>query len=142
MNLKKLVKELNKVFNEWGIRFNTEIKRTDSGEKVQATANLTLKGADDDIYADFNFYPNGVCQYLFTFDKLAKTPKTLDLVNTFNEEALWFKAFIDDKFLRLSHIMLNMTEDMVAVYTDRVLDNLTDDDLKEYLLPLTRLTEE
>lgn len=141
MNLKKTVKELNRTFKSWGINFDVNIEKTKSGnETVKATASLTLKGVDDDIFANFHFYPSGACEYLFTFDKLSKNAQTLDLANTFNEESIWFKAYIDDEYLRLSHIVFHMTEDKVAEYTDRILTNLADDDLKEWLLPLTDLT--
>lgn len=141
MNLKKVVKILNKVFKGWGIDFNVDIKRLNNGvQKVEATADLTLKGHDDDIYACFSFYENGMCEYLFTFDKLEKNIETLNLLSDFNTEALWFKAYIDGEYLRLSNVAFNMKEDIVETYTDRVLEKMADDLVKEYLSPLTQLT--
>ena len=144
MNLKKVVKELEKVFKVWGISFGVGIKPTDSGGvKVEASANLTLKGHDDEIYAYFTFYPNGVSEYSFTFDKLEKNEETLGLVNKFNEEVLWFNAYIDDEYLQLSHLTLGISEKTVAAYTHAVLDNLAnDEDVAKHLTPLTKLTVE
>lgn len=141
MNLKKVIKALNKLFNRWGIDFDINTKRLNNGrEKVEATSSLTLKGYDDNIYARFSFYETGVAEYLFTFDQLVKNSETLNLVNTFNEESLWFKAFIDDKYLQITHTVLNMEDDQVADYTNSILEEMADDGMKEYLTPLTMLT--
>ncbi len=136
MNIKKAEKTLRKAFKTFGIDFDFEVEK----DHIKATCSLTLKGCDDDIYASFLFYEFGGCQYCFTFDKIEKSTHTLTLVNEFNENVLWFKAYIDDDYLRLEHPVRYMTDDALEEYTLRILQSMTDDDLKKYLFPLTSLT--
>ena len=138
MNLQKAVKILSGVFKDWKLDF--EVVHEAGDKRVKATGEFTISGHDDHVFARFSFYESGVSEYRFIFDKLTKTANTLQLVNAFNSETPWFKAFIDDDYLNVSHVVCYMTEDALAEYTERVLSNLVDDDVKEFLVPLTKLT--
>ena len=138
MNLKKAVKTLGRVFKEWGLDFTVTLEA--DKDRVRATNELTIDGHDDHVFADFRFYDGGAAEYLFTFDKLERNAETLALVNSFNEEIPWFKAYIDDEYLRLSHVVCNLTEDNLADYTSHILSDLVDEDVKAKLIPLTVLT--
>lgn len=139
MNLKKTVKVLNRVFKEWGLEFEVELEP--GNKRVRATDSLSIDGFDDDIFADFRFYESGACEYLFTFDKLWKEESTLALVNDYNANSVWFKAYLDEEYLRITHTVCNLTDDALEQYTNRILAYMVEEDNKKILYPLTELTQ-
>ena len=139
MNIKKAKKVLEKFFSDWDI--TVEYDLTD--ERLTAKSrNVNAKPYDDDIFISILIYPSGFVAYNFYFDYLTKNAQVLDLLNSFNENVIGLKASVsnEDGGLTITHEAEAVTEDVIDIYTNRVLNDLLDDDTVKYLLPLTELT--
>ncbi len=130
---------LKKVLNdEFGLdEFKYEMN--DNGDLI-ATNSITIKAFDDDIYCRFRLTEDDLVVYSFTFDKLEKTDRALRLINTFNENCMFFKAHCDDEYLKIQHVAYVLNEDDLEEYTTQVMNALVGDHVKEYLEPLCDLT--
>lgn len=102
---------------------------------------------DDSVYARFTVYENGNSRAIFTFDSLEPTPTALQKINDFNENSVWFKAYItkrgETNFLELQFINLGFdgnTEEDAANAIGFALNELLDDYTLEDLKPLTELS--
>ena len=137
MTLREVELALEEFFRSIGLDFKLAADETG----LHASHRIALKGYDDDIAAGLTYYPNGVCSFHFIFDRLETNFMTLLLLNTFNHNAYGFKAYIDENdYLTIAYEVEGLAAEDVVNFAESVLDDLADDDLKKYLLPLTELT--
>ena len=99
-----------------------------------------MNGFDDDIYCQFRFYEDGLVSYCFTFDKLEESADVLQKINNFNKNVVFFKAYLEDGFLRIDHVCYEMNEKTLEEYTKGIFRQMIAEKTKEYLRPLTALT--
>ena len=117
-----------------------EYEQDDEYVTVSASG-VTLKNHDDDIYVEISAYTGGGCTMRAVFDKIDKTTSALSLLNDFNEDSFYFKAYIrDDGYLTVKHAFIVLDEssykDCASEFLGRVA-GLADN---EILQKLTRLT--
>ncbi len=126
-NLTKALKYLQKGINKRYPDFDFEYGFEDDCFKAVATG-LTLKGIDDDIFISIRGYRSGGIMFTLIFDTLPLTARNLDLVNTFNEEDPYFKAYISEEknYLKLENFHLcyeeSEFESAVGEFFARVVD--------------------
>lgn len=128
-----LKEELNKKF---GLDF--EYKMIDG--HLEAKNEITIKGFDDGIYCQFRLYESGVVSYCFTFDKIEMTGRVMVLVNNFNANFPFLKAYLENGYLRIDHVVYNMRNEDLGEYTSGIMSEIISDKCKKYLTPLTELT--
>ena len=73
-----------------------ELDNDSTNEKTIFTANITCDEYDDEIYVKVIVYNSGSIHVFFTFDKIEVSLKTLLMINTFNDETSWLKAYITE----------------------------------------------
>ena len=140
LKLNKAEKILNKVFKNYGgggLEFEYEYEENG----LVARCDLTLKGCDDGILASFKFFTGGNVALDFYFDHLEANAHTLSLLNDFNNNVYYLKAFISDKgYLVVSAPVEYLNLDTLDETMARVMNEFIDDDVQKYLFPLTELT--
>lgn len=120
------------------LKFDYEI--ADEGKRSTASANLTLGGTAS-VYVFFNAYPGGGAWFRAVFDKIEKSPAVLSLINDFNDDNLFFKAYVTEKgYLELDHFFVADTEDTYRYYAGEFLSRLAKLASHETLKKLTDLT--
>ena len=139
MNLKKAKKIVEKVT---GKVLDLEFTFPMVNGHLEAKSSITMNGFDDDIYCQFRFYEDGLVSYCFTFDKLEESADVLGLINTFNKNVPFFKAYIEDGFLRIDHVCYEMSEKNLEEYTKGIFRQMINETTKEHLRPLTELTHD
>lgn len=134
----------NRFCQDWD---HVEIKLRDASANVYRL-NMELvaeKYFDDGIYVSITMYASGTLHIFFTFDKIEKNMETYELINTFNEGNSWFKAYIttinDNDFLELKYTnCCSDSVDEALDQTQHAFDQLLDEGILKYLIPLTKLT--
>lgn len=116
---------------------------SEDGSTLSFTFDLTLEGIDDAILFEVSVSDNGSTICRAFFDVLPKNEYTLNLINDFNCEVFFFKAYITkhDGFLVLENnfICLNIGEVKVTFsYFVNVLGALSFNDLFRKLTLITR----
>ncbi len=139
LNTKKvLVLMRRQLDKEWG---KIDFEYSSSKDEVSATANLTLNNHDDDIRAIITAYPGGGAVFRAVFDKIEKTSEVMSLLNDFNYDNAFFKAFIrDDGYLELRHFFICFEANMFKSYGGEFMSRLARLADNEYLKKLTRYT--
>lgn len=93
-------KDLAKTWKK--LDFDYEIVDND---EIKVKSSVTLTNVDDDILIIINVYSSGRCGFRAVFDKIEKTGEALYLVNQFNDERSYFKAYIrEDGYLEFKHL--------------------------------------
>lgn len=93
-----------------GIDFKAEIKN--NGEFLDVyQEGLVLEGLDNAIYVSLQLTKGGYGFFCLTFDKLKKSAKTLEMVNRFNADNPFLKAYIHDN----GHLAI---ENNVAIFSE------------------------
>ena len=139
LNLKKIMSSMKKnLSKEWGkIDFDYKLEK----DELTISANLTLNNHDDDIQVAINIYEGGGSNFRAIFDKLEKTEYTYKLVNEFNDDDPFFKAFIrNDGYLELTNFFICYEPDQLEAYGNEFLLRLAELADNEILKQLTRLT--
>ena len=119
-----------------------ELGSTDNGIKAVAS-DITLNGFDDDIMLIIRGYEGGgfVCRAVF--DKIEKTPHALDLLNTFNDNSAFFKAFIrEDGYLELYHFFVCYDVKVYKEYGSEFLCRAADLNKDDAMVELASLTKQ
>jgi hypothetical protein len=117
-----------------------EVKREEKSYYIQTT--LYTKVVDDSILATYRLFENGVAVFAFVFDQLDKTNTSFKLLNDFNDQVTWFKAYVNDgNYLRLEHAAFEVSspdelKEMLEFFHTKLVDEKT----VKYLKPLTDLT--
>lgn len=142
MNIKKIY---NLLVKEWpNISFNIE---EEDNEYIELTAETNAKRFfDDDIFIRVIAYTSGSSHVFFVLDELDPTLETYQLINEFNENQSWAKAYIMESsngrhYLKIHYAFLSAkNEKDVCECIGYALDDLVSEETLLNLKPLTDLT--
>lgn len=136
LNLRSAKKSIQDLFRGW-LTFTFEKE----GDCLTCKASLTAQSYDDEIFTVIQLYKGGFGAVTFHFDFLEQNARTLELVNAFNDNVPYLKAFIqENNCLAISHSIEYCTKDTAAQNVKRAFDDLVNEGTKKYLLPLTEIT--
>lgn len=139
LNLTKIMGYVKKELKSDWKKLNFTYKH--EKDEINVAASLTLNNHDDDIRAIINVYIGGGATFRAVFDKIEKTSEVLSLVNDFNDDNLFFKAFVrDDGYLELRHFMVCYDEKIFKDYSGEFLSRLAKLADNKILQKLTKLT--
>ena len=104
------------------------------------------KSLHDDVRFEFIFAKNGAAAVTFIFDSLEPTKYNYDLINAFNDNVGFLKAYITERnghhFFVIEHYAYELVTEENAVSTlVAMVDRGLSDKVKEYLFPILRLTK-
>lgn len=141
INIKRALTFLKRSLDkDWGkidFKYSQESK-----DEIKATAEVTLNGFDDDIMLIINGYAGGGTSFRAVFDKIEKNPQTLALVNEFNDNNAFFKAFIrTDGYLELCNFFICFDECMYRDYGSEFLYRVVDLQKNDTMKKLSALTK-
>lgn len=140
MNVEKLKKLIIK---EWS-KLTFDIKQKDN--YLELIANVTTQSFDDDVRVEVDLYPDGLLFITFVFDSIDRTQTAYRLINDFNDNVAYLKAFITTRnntdYLCLEYMAYDVvTEENGLTIFNAMLTKLVNDKTLKYLKPLTSLTE-
>ena len=134
MSLKEKLLNLGKSI---GLQVQEETK-----ESMTLHSQITAKDYfENSIYFRMVVFNSGTFHIFLTFDEIERTYDNLYLINAFNAESPWFKAYItninDKDFLELHYSVMGLQDDEEVINSFGYLLNslLTEDTLK-YLKPI------
>ena len=134
MSLKEKLLNLGKSI---GLQVQEETK-----ESMTLHSQITAKDYfENSIYFRMVVFNSGTLHIFLTFDEIERTYDNLYLINAFNAESPWFKAYItninDKDFLELHYSVMGLQDDEEVINSFGYLLNslLTEDTLK-YLKPI------
>ena len=137
MNLMSLKEKLLNLGKSIGLQVQEETK-----ESMTLHSQITAKDYfENSIYFRMVVFNSGTLHIFLTFDEIERTCDNLYLINAFNAESPWFKAYItninDKDFLELHYSVMGLQDDEEVINSFGYLLNslLTEDTLK-YLKPI------
>ena len=137
MNLVNVKEQLLKMGQKIGLQVQEE-----TAESVHMHAQLTAKDYfDNSIYLRLVVFSSGTIHMFLTFNEIERTYDNLYLINNFNSENPWFKAYItninDKDYLELhySAIALEKENEVIDTFGYLLNDLLSENTLK-YLNPI------
>ncbi len=134
LNLKKALaymkKDLSKNFGKLDFEYENE------GDKIIAKASVTLKRFDDGIFVKFVGTDKGLILGTAVFDKLEPSYDAFSLINNYNDNHIYFKAFIrDDGYLVFENARFYCDEkefvDYASDFLGRLIDLQDEDDIQQ-----------
>ena len=137
MNLIKLKEQLLKMGASIGLQVEEE-----TAESLTMHAQITAKEFFiDSIYFRLVTYSSGTLHMFLTFNEIERTYDNLYLLNAFNENSPWFKAYIVNVngkyFLELHYTAIALdNEKQVTDSFGFLLNELLKDNTLNYLKPL------
>lgn len=137
MNLIKLKEQLLKMGASIGLQVEEE-----TAESLTMHAQITAKEFFiDSIYFRLVTYSSGTLHMFLTFNEIERTYDNLYLLNAFNENSPWFKAYIVNvngkDFLELHYTAIALdNEKQVTDSFGFLLNELLKDNTLNYLKPL------
>ena len=142
MNLRKLFDRVTKDWSNLGFALDQFGK-----DKLVMSAEIVAKDYfDDNVYCKIVAYDNGCLHVMFTFDKLDPSLENYNLINEFNDNLSWFKAYISEKdsgnkFFELPFASMGEARDKDMASTIRfLLNELLSDSTMKYLKPILEKT--
>lgn len=136
MNLKIAQVILEDYFNECDLDFKFE-KIADG---IRASSQLSLNGIDGAIFTDIAVY-DGLLSVLFICDLIDRNQITLHLIDKFNANESYLTAFISqDGYLTIRCNVPFVNEANLANALDFVFGRITDEEVKDNFITLTKLT--
>ena len=140
LNLNNVMNLITNDLKKWD---KLHFESTITNEKVEAKAEITINSLNCNVMAVITVYSGGGTLFRAIFDKIEKTPKTLNLVNAYNSNGSFFKAFIrDDDYLELEHYFVCYEEHMLDEYASEFLVRLSDVTKEEEIRRLVSYTYE
>ena len=117
MNLTKLKEQLLKM----GEKINLEVEE-ETSEQLIVHSYLTAKDYfRNSIYFRLVVFSSGTFHVFFTFDEVERTYDNLYILNTFNANNAWFRAYISNinekDFLELHYTAFNINQESDVVDT-------------------------
>ena len=89
----------------------------------------------------FSFYQNGFAIYSIYFDKLDVNEEVATILNEFNKNSLYFRAYVNNEGeLVLEHSVAYIPDCLVYDYSSQILINIFDEALNNILSPLIERT--
>ena len=137
MNLLNLKEQMLEMGNKIGLQVQEETK-----DSLTLHTQIVAKDYfENSIYFRMVVFNSGTLHIFLTFDEIERTYDNLYLINAFNAESPWFKAYItninDKDFLELHYSVMGLQDDDEVINSFGYLLNslLTEDTLK-YLKPI------
>ena len=137
MNLTRLKEQLL----EMGKSIGLQVQEENSQNITLHSQIIAKKYFDNSIYCRITIFSSGTIHMFLTFDEIERTYDNLYLINNFNAEHPWFKAYIaninDKDFLELHYASLALKDEKEVVNTfGFLLSNLLDEDTLKLLQPI------
>ena len=123
-----------------------KFEETSDDSRVRLTAKgVHFKSFDDDVRFEFSFNKNGAASVTIIFDSLEPTKYNYDLINAFNDNVGFLKAYLTERnghhFFAIEHYAYEVVSEENAVNTlISMVKMLTGDRSKQFLLPILNLT--
>ncbi len=141
MNFRKFIDTVDSKWSKLGFDYDTK------DDRVTVKGTINTKTYDDGIFVDALFYESGNLCMTFVFDQLDSTVQIYELINKFNDNVGYLKAYIternDKNFLAIDYYVLNNeTEEVAAEEFSYALLKVVDESVSKYLLPITEFTHE
>lgn len=137
MNLTIVKEQLLTMGERIGLKVQEE-----TAEKLVIHAQLTAKGYfENTIYLRIVVFSSGTLHMFLTFNEIEKTYDNLFLINAFNSENPWFRAYIaninDKDYLELHYASFALeSEDETSATVGYLLNELLSENTLEYLNPI------
>ena len=137
MNLNKLKEQLL----EMGKKIGLQVQEEDAQSLTVHTELVAKDYFDNSIYLRATIYASGTFHLFLTFNEIERTYDNLYLINNFNAEHPWFKAYIaninDKDYLELHYAVLALKDEDEAINTfGFLLNNLLSEDTLKILNPI------
>lgn len=137
MNLINLKEQLLEMGKKVGLQIQEE-----DAQSITLHSQITAKDYfENSIYLRVTIYSSGTLHMFLTFDEIERTYDSLYLINNFNAEHPWFKAYIaninDKDFLELHYSSLALKDEPEVINTfGYLLNNLLSEDTLKILKPI------
>lgn len=137
MNIKALKEQLLEMGK--GIRLQVQEEKADS---LTLHAQITAKDYfENSIYFRAVIFSSGTLHVFLTFNEIERTYDNLYLINAFNSENPWFRAYItninDKDYLELHYTSVALEKESEVVDTiGFLLNELLNDNTLKYLNPI------
>lgn len=137
MNLASIKEKLLEMGKKIGLQVQDETK-----DSLTLHSQITAKDYfENSIYFKMTIFASGTLHIFFTFDEIERTYDNLYLINNFNEQSPWFRAYIsninDKDYLELhySTVALNSEEQVISSF-GYLLNSLLEEETLKYLKPI------
>ena len=137
MNLTKLKEQMLSMGSKIGLQVQEE-----KADSLTLHSQIVAKDYfQNSIYCRFVAFESGTIHLFLTFDEIESTYDNLYLINAFNDNNPWFKAYIaninDKDFLELHYACFSINEEKEAVASfGFLLSELLKEGTLKYLLPI------
>lgn len=114
----------------------------ENAEQLTVSAHMQAKSYfNDEVYLRYVIFKSGTVHLFLTFDEMEKTYDNLFLINKFNADNPWFRAYIINlggkDFLELHYTSFYVTGEQEAVdIIGYLMTELLKDDTFKYLKPI------
>ena len=139
MLFRRFIEALDSKWSKLGLEYEQK------EDKLNITGSISSKTYDDGIYIDATLYDSGNLCMTFVFDQIEPTMKIYDLINSFNDNVGYLKAYISQRgqkeFLAIDYyVRENPSELDAAEEFGYALLKVVDDSVAKYLSPITSYT--
>ena len=137
MNLTNLKEQLLKFGEKIGLQVHEE-----KADQITFHTQITAKDYFiNSVYCRFVAYQSGTIHLFLTFDVIESTYDNLYLINAFNENNPWFRAYItnikDRDYLELHYAAVGLNHENEAIDTfGFLLNELLNEPVLQYLKPI------
>ena len=137
MDLIKLKEQLLEMGKRIGLQVQEE-----TAQAITLHSQITAKDYfDNSIYCRIVIYSSGTLHMFLTFDEIERTYDNLYLINNFNAENPWFKAYIvninDKDYFELHYATLSLEKEAQVLDTfGFLLNDLLSEGTLKYLNPI------
>ena len=137
MDLIKLKEQLLAMGKGIGLQMQEE-----TAESLTLHSQITAKDYfDNSIYCRLVVFKSGTLHLFLTFNEMERTYDNLYLINNFNAENPWFRAYIaninDKDYLELHYASLSLEKEADVLDSfGFLLNNLLSEDTLKYLRPI------
>ena len=137
MDLIKLKEQVLEMGKKVGLQVQEE-----TAQSITFHTQLTAKDYfDNSIYFRFVVYTSGTVHLFLTFDEIERTYDNFYLINNFNAEHPWFKAYIvninDKDYFELHYATLSLEKEAQVLDTfGFLLNDLLNDSTLKFLNPI------
>ena len=137
MNLTNLKEQLLKFGEKIGLQVHEE-----KADQITLHTQITAKDYFiNSVYCRFVAYQSGTIHLFLTFDVIESTYDNLYLINAFNENNPWFRAYItnikDRDYLELHYAAVGLNHENEAIDTfGFLLNELLNEPVLKYIKPI------
>ena len=137
MNLIKLKEQLLEMGKKVGLQVQEE-----NAQSITLHSQVTAKDYfENSIYLRITVFASGTLHMFLTFDEIKRTYESLYLINNFNAEHPWFKAYIaninEKDFLELHYASLALKDEPEVINTfGFLLNDLLNEETLKLLKPI------